>query len=245
MGERANGPILTSTRRDVLQGDYDRPSRQAEQDHKDAIEENTQLGLQDYQFLFNHVDQEDLADIIGGEADSEDGPVAHDSRDMDLADLEWDNAREFFTKQRDQDGRIWPPDQNPDAKIPYERYREELKQSNKATPEMQKTLIDCIGFLCRAAEAGELDIHDLIERGVERYYRTHPTEENRLVDVRSWSEEKNAEKIKAYSRQTDWEPSSPEGEEGESATIIEGSSSFDPKEAESAIARFLARDGRN
>ena len=239
MSNRKNGPILTSTRKEVLRREYEKgATRQAKQDHKESIKENTKLALEDFQFLFDHLDRDGLEDIVGGGPDVEGGPIAHEGNEMGLEDLDWGNATEFFTEYRDRDGKVWDPEQNPEAKTPYEWYREEIKESNKATPEMQKTLIDCVAFLCRAAEAGELNVQELIERGVERYYRGHPTKGSQLVDVRSWSEEKNGPKIEEYCRQTERESPS-------RRMRSVGGSYFDMQDAKSAMSRYMARENED
>lgn len=240
MGQRKTGPILTSTRKDVLRGEYESGTRQTRKEHEDAIKENAKLSLGDLQFLFNHISHGDLSEIIGGGEDPEAGPIAHDGNGMELEDLDWANARKFFTKHVGREGKVWPPDQNPDAKTPYDWYLDELKKPNKATPEMQRTLIDCVALLCRSAEAGELDVHELIERGVERYYRAHPTSDNQLVNLRSWPEEKHGPEIEEYWRQTGWNSSN----SGAGDSDKSGSSGYsfgELKDAKPAMSRYLAR----
>lgn len=222
MGQRKTGPILTSTRKDVLRGEYESGTRQTRKEHEDAIKENTELTLRDLQFLYEHLDQEDLEDIIGGGPEVEGGLVTYDDQHDTVQELGFFQAPEFFAEHRDSEGNVWDPEQNPDAKTPWEWYLEVLKESNKATPEMQKTLIDCVAFLCRAAEAGELNVREVIERGVERYYRGHPTKKRRLVNLRIWDEEHLGPRIKAD---------------------FKGPASFDVPDAGDAIYRYLSREG--
>jgi hypothetical protein len=35
---------------------------------------------------------------------------------------------------------------------------------------MQRALVDAVAFLCRASEAGQLEVREVIERGVEKYH---------------------------------------------------------------------------
>lgn len=222
MTKRTNGPILTSTRRDVLRGDYDAPSRQAELDHRRTIKENTKLGLEDFQFLFDHLNQEDLEDVIGGGPDVEGGPVSYDDQHDVWERMGWAQSPEFFSEHVDDDHNPRDPEYNPDANTRFVRFLEKVAASNKATPETQETLIDCVAFLCRAAEAGELDVQELIERGVERYYRDHPTKKRRMVNLRSWTEESKGGRIKAD---------------------YEGPASFEIPSMGKARDRYLSREG--
>lgn len=79
MTRRKTGPILTDTKKDVIKGNYrngpDPPTRQAEKDHRDAIEENLSGALFDLRWLFRHADQTDLNEIFGQGYDSLAGPV--------------------------------------------------------------------------------------------------------------------------------------------------------------------------
>lgn len=222
MGERKSGPILTAKRKEVLRGEYESGTRQAKQDHKDAIKENTELTFADLQFLYEYLDQEELEDIVGGGPDVEGGPVSFDDQHDTIEELGWFQSTEFFNEHRDDEGKVWDPDQNADAKTEWKRFLEGLNESNKATPEMQKMLIDSVAFLCRAAEAGELDVEELIERGVERYYRGHPTKDAHMVNLRSVKEEPAGGRIKSD---------------------FEGPASFDVPDLGDALSRYLSREG--
>ena len=191
--DESSGPVLTETKKTVLKGDYTSGTRQAEDDHKTAIRENLVGALSDLQFLFNHLENDELRKVVGGDSEQNEGPIPLDDREAVWQELG------FFQDPdaKDSEGRVWDPEQNPDAKTDTERYFEEYKQQGKADRQAQECLIDSVALLCRAAEMGVLDVHDLIERGVERYYRGHPRKDSHIINLKYWNEEKDAGKIKA------------------------------------------------
>lgn len=219
MVNRVTGPILTETRKDVVQGVYDSPSRQAENDHWNAIEENLTGALFDLQWLFNHADQKDLIEIVGSECEPDVGPIPRlehvrppigelkeqlygkqtESTDKSSQEklhprrpfgLMSDEQANELAEHVDEKERVVPESEFPEAQTKLEQIIERLLKPNKASPKLQEVLIDSVAFICRVAEAGELNVDQLIEHGVEAYYQRTPTKEGQMIHLQRWSEEK-------------------------------------------------------
>ena len=187
----SNGPILTDKKKDVLYGEYD-GSRQAEYDHREKIRENTEGVLYDLQYLFNHIETEELEKLFWDDFETDEIEptlASYKSTPRDSGGVLGFVPDEFFSVHYDEEGNPRDPEYNPDAKTKWQKLLDETIGTKKANPTMQKTLVDCIAFLCRAAESGRLDIHDVVERGVERYYRGHPEKDREIANLNTYKEE--------------------------------------------------------
>lgn len=211
-----NGPLLTDTKKDVLRGEYDSGTRQARDGHEGTIRKNAVGALRDLRFLFNFLGQEELEKAIGGDAERDDGLVSYDYH-TDVPAF-----ASYSLEHVDDEGDPHDPEHSPDTKTKLERDLIDLDPTGKATLEMQKTLIDCVAFLCRTAEAGRLDVQEVIERGVERYYRGHPSKDRQIANLRTWREGPKGGRIKANH---------------------EGPASFEIPDAGQGIFRYLGREG--
>jgi hypothetical protein len=134
----------------------------------------------DLQLLFHLYDDRYLRAIFGEGNNPMEGPVSHDPIR--------DNVGFIGTGFEDELGypREGDKAEGYDGASELEAGFNHLVESNpgvsKASPDTQSALIDSIAFLCRAAEAGQLDINDLVEKGLEKYHR-EDKDDPRLVSV--------------------------------------------------------------
>lgn len=180
--------ILSNSQRENLQEGLDsgEVSPQTVSNRKRRLREKVKPAVYDLQILFNHLPQPLLedSDAFGEGYDSNDGLIPrkrHNHRTGFIPDRHVDKEG----NPRDPD-----PDVNPDAVHEVKKKLDELSVPNKASPETQEALVDSVAFLCRAAEAGELNITEVLERGFERYHEDRserrPNESEKVVKVTEW-----------------------------------------------------------
>jgi len=181
--------VLTKKQREFLSGDFDPGSDQNTLNYRSRIRKSAKLALYDLQLLYNLIDQTELEhrEAFGeGHTDSENDPVSRGKSD--------NKGGRFPNEFVNENGDIVDPDPdiNPDARHRVDHFLERLNAPKKAKPETQEALIDSVAFLCRAAEAGELKIPDVLEKGFERYHEDRqerqPNESEKAVKVtqRTW-----------------------------------------------------------
>lgn len=184
------GWVLTETKRDYITGDLvpnsDSHKGNLEKWHSDKVKGV----MTDLQTWFHHLNQETLErpNAFAEGHDREDGSVssAHDEDPIGFA------QSDVLETHVDKEGKPRDPDSdiNPNTTPQFEHIINRAKGENKASPETQEALIDAVGLLCRAAEAGQLDVPDLIEQGMERYYADKSERINRKSE---WVVKVNAE----------------------------------------------------
>ena len=189
---RNNGPILTDAKRNVLTGRYS-GSRQAKYDHKKSVEGNLKPTLTDLQFLFKHLDQDNISRAFGEGCSSDEGPISWERPDHAHAG----RAPDIVVNS---EGQPVDPEHSPDADHAVEKMLAELEAPNKSSNETQEALIDSVAFLCRAAEAGELNISEVIERGVEKYHRESNHTDECLAVLKTFKEERYKQELKINHR---------------------------------------------
>jgi hypothetical protein len=191
--------ILTTKNRQYLAGDFDPAgasrSRSNPGNHDRRIQENTRLAVFDLAHLFRHAEDRHFTRFAEGWEPKDDDLV--DTAQPELIGFVSDGVvgREGTPHEGEQ---LDPDDEiNPETRSAIAAKLEQQAKRDKAKPDTQRALVDAVAFLCRAAEAGGLDVHEVLERGVERYYRGHPKKDSHIINLQYWNEEKDAGKIKA------------------------------------------------
>jgi hypothetical protein len=188
-GNENGGAFLTDKRSRFLAGEDvfegNKTAKQTRYNHRRAIRKHSKAAVYDFQHLFNFLDQEELEheDAFGeGHEPTSEDPISRQRHDHGFSGNILDEFLDSDGNPRDPDAEL-----NPDAEHQYEKILNELGGSDMATPETQEALTDAVAFLCRAAEAGELKIPEVLERGFERYHEDRaerrPNESEKIVKV--------------------------------------------------------------
>lgn len=216
MSENENGgAFLTDKRSRFLAGEDvfagNKRAKQTRYNHRRKIREHSKAAVYDFQHLFKHIPQSELRDesAFAEGHTSDEGPIPrslHSNRPFGRVP-----DHHVAKDGTAHEGEKVDPEQSPDSQHKVEQLLEEMNAPQKASPETQEALIDAVGFLCRAAEAGELQIDDLIERGVEQYYRQHDKKENRIADLTAEKESRWDQQIRSnFRKKSDPENDNPD-----------------------------------
>jgi hypothetical protein len=181
--------ILTKKQREYLQGDFlpgsETTRAQSINNYDTRIRKKMKPAVYDLQKLFNHIEQSELehSDAFGeGHEQTDSDPIPRTIQDHSFSGFLPDEYVDESGNPVDPD-----PEVNPDATHQLGKMLKELKGPNKADPHTQEALIDAVAFLCRAAEAGELKIPDVLERGFEKYLyersERQPNESEQIAKV--------------------------------------------------------------
>lgn len=137
----------------------------------------------DFQLLAYQLEEEELRTAFQEGYTSRDGPISYlPPNDVSGAvGPHPDYDRQGYPREGDLGSGF-------DGKSKFEATLEHVVRENpdvsKSSPELQRALTDAVVFLSRAAEAGQLDVRDMVEQGLEKYHRTQKGEE-KVVTVSS------------------------------------------------------------
>lgn len=160
------GAVLTPTQREFLLG-LDEKEGGNERAFRWKIRKRVEESVYDLQLLLYFLDKDDIRYTFEQGCDSRAGPIKHYTPH---------NAWYSGTGYEDELG--YPREGNEasgyDGKsaigAAIENVIESTPEDSKASPGMQRALVDAVAFLCRASEAGQLEVREVIERGVEKYH---------------------------------------------------------------------------
>jgi len=134
---------------------------------KDRIYES----VLDFQLLFHLYEDRHLRGAFGEGHDPKEGPVSHAPIRENVGFIGTGFEEKLGYPREGDKAKGY------NGKSELEAGLDNLIESNpgvsKASPETQTALIDSIAFLCRAAEAGQLDVRNLVEKGLEKYHQEH------------------------------------------------------------------------
>jgi len=192
MAENQNGgAFLTDKRSRFLAGEDVfadlATAKQTRYNHRKRIREQSKSAVYDFQHLFNHLPQSELLDesAFAEGADADAGPVSRVRHDGNYGGRVPDHY--VGDENSPHAGEKVDPAENADSQHKLEQLLEEMNAPRKASPETQEALIDAVAFLCRAAEAGELKIPEVLEQGFERYHEDreerNPNSSKKVVKV--------------------------------------------------------------
>jgi hypothetical protein len=163
---------LTSGHRRYLTG-FSEKTGNTEVKSRESIRSRIQETMFDLQLLFYSLETNDMRLAFEGGHGPRDGPVARAEPRVDSVDT-WGRRVTGYENEwgYPQEGDLLS---GYDGKSVFEAAIEHVLEQNpgvsKATPGMQRALVDTVAFLCRASEAGQLDVRKVIEQGVEKYHQ--------------------------------------------------------------------------
>lgn len=179
---------LTATHRQYLL-DILKKEGNTEAQAKKAIRDRIEESLFDFMLLFYYLDEKDIRLAFEEGANQDEGPIEYSMPSWAEGMVGTGfGDKQGYPREGDYntgfDGRSMHQatienvlrENSAIKKSPSEDAdQDELLDSteSKASPGTQRALIHSIAFLCRIAEAGQLNIRDVVEQGLETYYREY------------------------------------------------------------------------
>lgn len=179
---------LTGTHRQYLSGVVDKQGN-VENKTREAIRERLKESLFDFMTMFYHLEEKDIRLAFEEGTHRDDGPVRYSMPRWKWGFIgsPYDN-KPGYPREGDYDSGFDGKSLNEATIEKVLRENSAINESalddasmselldateSKASPSTQRALIHSVAFLCRIAEAGQLDIRDTIEQGLETYHREY------------------------------------------------------------------------